>query len=734
MAKRRTQPAVEAPPPAFSLRLPQTLSVLVILAWLGLLARGYWHNLVLRPEILGGLWDMLCGALPQIVPALAARLPWLAALWMLAAGLGMLWVRGLRLSAGRAETLLVAAGLGFGTLSLILLGLGAARLYSPSILKAVFLISAGGALAGARWWWAWLPRPMAPLARPRERLGPWEGAALCLLALGLVFELCGNMTPEIFYDSLVYHLALPKLYLLKGRLAAIPYNIFSGTPQAVQLLYGLCLSLADEKLASLLHLSFGAAAAAAVYVVGRRLFSRAAGLLAALAFFLCPAVLYAGWGCGVDLAAAFLCASALAVLLRDLFPAEGEPAGSGGSWAGGLLLGFACGVKYNVLPLAVVLGAVYAWLSRQQGRPWRGSAVLAGSAAAAFAPWLVKDAALLGNPLYPYLRGLFGDPGWIADWPAFAADVGNRGLAETLFTVAGWRDLLLRPWTTSVGTWPLGDWPGPVFLIAVPWLLLLRPRRPVVKAVLAAAAGGYLAWALATRWVRYMLPVLPLLALCAALAVESGAWPRWLRRLGWLLILYGGLFDIQAAFGQGQWAGQWQCLLGQVSRADYLKTQRPTYPLPYYAAAEFINRELPPTAKVLVLGESRTYYIERDCVAATVFDRNPFWLAAQEARDGEDLLARVRALGITHVFLNAEQLLYRKDSPGILPRETARRPAFREFWARHLKPIFDDREGPGPNLHFLLVYAVVDRPNPAAAATPNPITDVVRALEPGRKD
>ncbi|MCX5797681.1 MAG: hypothetical protein NTY77_19500 [Elusimicrobia bacterium] len=720
MARRRAQLVVEAPPPAFTPLLPRSLTVLLILAWLAVLARGYWHNLVLRPAVLGGLWDMLGGALPQVAPALAARLPWLAALWLSAAALGMLWVKGLRLQAGRGETWLIAAGLGFGTLSLILLGLGAARLYSPPVLKAAFLAAACCALAGARRWWAWLPR-LEP--SPRERLGPWEGAALCLLALGLVFELCGTMTPEIFYDSLVYHLALPRLYLLKGRLAAVPYNIFSGTPLAVQLLYGLCLSLADEKLASLLHLSFGAAAAATVYAIGRRCFSRAAGLLAACAFFLCPAVLYAGWGCGVDLAAAFLCACALLVMLAD-----GAPS------AAGLLLGFACGVKYNVLPVAAVLVAVHAWQARRQGRPWRGAAVMAAAAAAAFSPWLVKDAVLFGNPLYPYLRGLFGDPGWIADWQAFVADVGNRGAAETLFTGAGLRGLLLQPWTTSVGVWPLGDWPGPVFLLAVPWLLLLRPRRPEAKAVLAAAAGGYLAWALATRWVRYMLPVLPLLALCAALAVESGAWPRWLRRLGWLLILYGGLFEIQAAFSQGQWSGQWDCLTGKVSRADYLKTQRPTYPLPYFAAAEFINRALPPDAKVLVLGESRTYYIERDCIAATVFDRNPFWAAAEQARDGEDLLAKVRALGVTHVFVSAEQLVLRKDSPGILPRETARRPAFREFWSRHLKPVFDDREGPGSNQHFLLVCEVVDRLDPAAAPAPDPVSDVLAMQEPARRD
>jgi hypothetical protein len=705
MSKRRAPSSVAVAPPPFAAFLPRPVTVVLILAWLGLLAWGYHQNLVLRPGMLAAAGGMLAQALPHIAPALAARLPWLAGLWLLAAAVGMLWVRGLKLSLGRAETLLVAAGLGFGTLALLLLGLGLAGLFSPGVLKAVFLVGIAAALAGAHWWWTRLPRGEPT---PRERLGPWEGALLCLLVLGLAFQLCGTMTPEIFYDSLVYHLALPKLYLLHGRVAVLPHNIFSGTPQSVQLLYGLCLSVSDEKLASLLHLSFGIAAAAAAYLIGRRLVSRAAGLLAAAAFFLCPAVLYAGWGCGVDLAAAFLCAAALAVMLAD-----GHPA------AAGLLLGFASGVKYNVLPLAAMLWLVYAGRALRQDRPWRGSLVMAACAAAAFAPWPAKNWALLGNPLYPYLRGIFGDPGWIADWTAFAADVGRPSL--------GW-GLLAQPWTTSVGTWPLGDWPGPVFLITVPWLVLLRPQRPGLKMVLAAAVGGYLAWTLSTRWVRYMLPMLPLLALCAALAVESGAWPRWLRRLGWLAFLYGGLFALQAAFGQGGWAGQWQAVTGQVSREEYLKTQRPTYPLPYYAAAEFINRALPKDAKVLVLGESRTYYIERDCVAATVFDRHPFWLAAAQARDGADLLARVRAMGATHVFLSAQQLIFRRDAAGILPRAAARRPAVREFWARHLKPLFEERQDSGPNPRWLAVYEVTERPNAPERPTADPVSAVLAAL------
>jgi hypothetical protein len=111
-----------------------------------------------------------------------------------------------------------------------------------------------------------------------------------------------------------------------------------------------------------------------------------------------------------------------------------------------------------------------------------------------------------------------------------------------------------------------------------------------------------------------------------------------------------------------------------------------------------------------------------------VFDRHPFWLAAAQARDGADLLARVRAMGATHVFLSAQQLIFRRDAAGILPRAAARRPAVREFWARHLKPLFEERQDSGPNPRWLAVYEVTERPNAPERPTADPVSAVLAAL------
>ncbi|MBI5242192.1 MAG: glycosyltransferase family 39 protein [Elusimicrobia bacterium] len=730
MKKRRGSQPSPQQAEASALRVSAPVISVLFVFWLILLGVFYRkQNVGFDPEVWGSFFSILPEAFSRFGAGLFARLAWLAAFWAVAMGLGSLLLRALRLDASGWEAGALAAGLGAGALSIGLFGLGLA-VFTPAVMKASFIAAAAVAALSAPWWLRGLPREKGPPAG--GALGGWPLAALGLLAVAALMCLLGAMAPEVFYDSLVYHLALPKLYLLRGSIVPTPHNIYSGLPLGVQTLYGLALAISDDRLAALLHASFGLWTAVAVYLIGRRHICAEAGAFAAFAFYLCPAALYASWNCGVDLASSFLCALSLLALLRGL---GAEEPGLTLRWAlvAGLLAGFAAGTKYNVLPVAAILVLIHAWGSRRLGRPLKDCAAMAGAAALTFSPWLIKNLLFFGNPLYPFLTGIFGGGALIADWKGFLEASGSRNLAQTLSTWAGWKGLLLQPWITSVGDWPLGDWPGPVFILLLPVAFFLRFKSDSERAVAAAAAGGYLAWTLASHLVRYMLPSFPFLALCAALVIRQGVLPRWVRRAAWAAALFAGAFNFQAAFSQGAGIGQWLFLEGRVSKTDYLMTQRVTYGLPYYSAAEFMNRELPRDARVLVLGESRAFYIERDVIAATVFDHNPFWLAVRESKTPEELLSKVRGLGITHIFLSARQLAYREHSPGIFPRDAARNPAYQVFWGKYLRTIFEDRVDSGENARWLSVYEVLEKPNRPSEAPLNPALVVLTYLEGQKK-
>ncbi|MBI2362563.1 MAG: glycosyltransferase family 39 protein, partial [Elusimicrobia bacterium] len=630
-------------------------------------------------------------------------------LWAGAAGIGGRLRRALSGPSGAGlESLAVDAGLGLGGLSLALLGLGWSGHFSPGTLRAAYalFVSAGVLLL--------VLQPREAGARPagaREPLGPWAGAALGVLLLCAALNLLASAAPEVFYDSLVYHLALPKLYLLRGAVVPTPENVYSGLPQGVQMLFGLALAVSGDRLASMLHALFGLAAAAALYACVGRLAGRRTGVLAALLFYLCPVVVYASWACGVDLASAFYVVAAVCVLCR--IPEAPAERALGTAAAAGLLAAWAAGTKFNTIPAAGALVLAHLWLERRAGRGLRGTLLMAGVAACAASPWFLKNLAFYGNPLYPFLHGRLGSlrP---ADWQGFIEAAGSRDLHAAFTTWRGFWDLASLPLRCSLGTWPLGDWPGPVLVALVPGAFALRWRwlsaeedPPAAWRVVAAMAlGGALAWALASNLVRYIVPSLPLLAATTAIALERGAWPRWLKGAAWAGALRGSLMALQCAYRQGWGIGQWEYLKGKVAREAYLQTQRVTYGLPYYGAAAWVNAHTPPGAKVLVLGESRGYYLERDFVAATVYDYNPFWTEAAQAEDEDDLRARLAARGVTHILLSARQLHFRSGSSAVLPRELAGSDMLDRFMRRWAERLWEDRVDAGTQPRWLTVYAL----------------------------
>ncbi len=640
------------------------------------------------------------------------------AVWFLFYVIGSEILRALRVPpVSRGERIALSTGIGAGTLSLLLLVLGLAHLWNPGFLSILFCL---GVIGGAARLYYRDPGPDDESLPAGERRGPFEWTAIALTLSAVVMGILATTTPEIFYDSLIYHLALPKLFLLRGAIVPTPENIYSGLPLGVQMIFGLGLALSDENLSALLHLAFGIGTAFSLWAWLRKWAADSTGILAVMIFMLTPIALYASWHCGVDLGSCFYVMTALMALSRAVQdPSEPEKSDVRPVWAiaTGLLVGFAMGTKFNVIPIGGAFVGVHWFLCRRAGRPYQETIWLWGVAAAVFLPWLIKNAFFYGNPLYPFL---FDKIGWAspAHWKAFLGAAGGRTYAETFANWDTTKHFIFHPWYMSTGSWPLGDWPGPAFISLTPWAFFVGwGLRKEVKevprswtALILLVIGGYGAWAGASKLVRYLLPVLPLIAAVTALAVDRSGYPNRLRRAGWALAIISVAFNFQAAFRQGWGIGQWEVLRGIQSRYQYLTEQRVTYGLPYYAAMEWIDKNLPLDAKVLFLGESRAFYCERDFVAASIYDYNPFWVAAETAKTPAALREWLRKEGITHIFQSARQMHFRHDSPAIMPRETVERSQFMEFWATYTDLLWEDRDDGGDNPRWLGVYSLRSKP------------------------
>jgi hypothetical protein len=672
--------------------------------------------------------DTILHLSPPIAGHLLKKIGLCAAFWFGAAGLGGVVRKSLIGSASRGlETALIDAALGFGSLSLALFAIGLSGSYSPAVLNGLFLVV------------MMLGVPLAIRAaradQPVQRK-PGRGAivlvAAALILLATLATILAVGAPETFYDALVYHLALPKLYLLRSAVVPTPENIYSGLPQGIQMIYGLALAVSGEDFAGLLHASFAFATTVGLWVSVGRIAGAQSGAMAAVLFQFCPIVLYASGMCGVDLAAAFYGLVAYSVAAGALGTARESARGR--SLIIGLLLGFALGVKVNAIPLAVMVALVHVMLEVQRDGGRHAAAWTIAALGLAAAPWPLKNLWFYGNPFYPFMHDRFGGlrPG---DWPAFLGAAGARDLGAVFSTWRGFFGFVSFPFQSSLGHRAVNDWLGPLIMplsviaLAVRW----GPREesdgaPVVWRWTGLIAAACVVWTwLTSSIVRFLVPALPVVAATIALAITRGNWPWNFKRTAWSFVMLGCLVGFEAVWREGRTFGRWHFVRGEVSEQRYLSIPGPSYGQPPYPAFAWINHNLPPGAKVLLLGEARGFQLDRDFIAPTVYDFNPFWETAAAALDADELRARLRAAGVTHILLNLGELHYRRGSSAVLPRDVAGSDLADSFVQRWLDQVWEDRLDSGPRQRWLVVYAM--RSVPRTDGSPrNPIRELLRQL------
>lgn len=128
-----------------------------------------------------------------------------------------------------------------------------------------------------------------------------------------IVNLIGALGPELAFDSLWYHLTLPKLYLENHSIFHISGGLlyYSEMPKSVEMLYVFALSLDSEILAKFIHYLFGILSLVAIYKLSRIFLPVKVSLLACVIFY---SNLVVGWESVtsyVDLGWAFFEISAL---------------------------------------------------------------------------------------------------------------------------------------------------------------------------------------------------------------------------------------------------------------------------------------------------------------------------------------------------------------------------------------------------------------------------------------
>lgn len=501
-------------------------------------------------------------------------------------GAGSLLLAPLRPSGDRALDALNRIGAGALAFALATFAAGWLGLLYAEVYVPVAVLSAGGGLlVGARL----LRGTRLPIGLP-----PWQLALAGLLGVYVVLAVLATCAPIASADALLYHAGLPELFEQRHRIVETPWVWHSYQPFAVELLITDGFLLGDSVQGAFVPLLLGLAALGAVVGAANRLGGRAAALLAGAILAASPLALWSATSTFVE--TGIVLAIALAGWNLVEFARRGDISSL---VLAGLFTGGAAGIKYQGAFAAAVLAAAGAVLLR---RRLGARAVLAFAvpAAAVALPWFVKNAVLTGNPVYPFLGGLNPEA--------------ERSAAE------GWQayghgespvDLLLLPvrLLADADEFDRGEFASPLYMLFAPLALLRREvRRPAAFVVLAAALVYLLAWFFGSQQVRYLAPLGPPLAVLAAVGVLGLAARGRAARLVTVTVVTGALASGLAV--SLVYAAQFvPVVTGRESETEFLREKSS-----YYEGIEWLNRNLPPDARV-ALGHLFLLHLDRPGVA-----------------------------------------------------------------------------------------------------------------------
>lgn len=509
----------------------------------------------------------------------------------------------------------------------------------------------------------WFVRKRASVEDSSRRfsfgIAPAARLAIGLALVPVLLSLIGAAAPSttLDWDSLAYHLAVPKIWNLDGQTSFISYIHHSNFPLSVDTLFMLGLKWGGEAGAKTFSVVLFVLAIMGVFGATREAYGEKAAVWAASAYATIPMAIWLSGTAYIDVAhGAF---GGLGLFLIAQYVQDSSKKSN--LILAGLMLGFSLGTKYTglqTLGVATIVALVF--LVRRPATAGRLSVpAFAGMVAIAVvvsAPWYVRNVVNTGNPVYPFFYSALGGKNW-SDYNAkiysneqqtfgagremapdyTAGKLEPARIGASILGLAYQPGRYTNPLPTQGGGLPMGA-VGPVIIGALlAWLASGRMRR--FEGYLVGCCLFSLAtWFVLSQQSRYMLTLAPPLCILAGGAIIRLSYGK----------IIAVLVPIQAAFALylnyivvAQ--PQLDVVAGKMSPADYRRATTG-----FAEAAEWINAH--PTKRVALYDEVFGYLLD-----VPYFWANPGHtteLGYESMNTGADLVENLRRLGIDRVYIN----------------------------------------------------------------------------------
>jgi hypothetical protein len=460
--------------------------------------------------------------------------------------------------------------------------------------------------------------------------------------------------PPSFYDSLVYHLGIPNLYLQHAGFVETPQFLFANA----SIYYEISLIpavFAGDLVPRLFHFFIGVIFLLAAADFAVEMFKIKKRHVLLLLFLAMPMSVFLLSTVKNDLLSAFFIFLGVRFLLKKRFNLSA------------LFWGFAIGIKYtNAIPLIIFLVIFFvkegggtpnpftvsqmpffrSFISKicrknkvSQGIkrfPLKKIVVFGLITTAVVLPILVKNYYFTKNPFFPFLNQYFNAEYWdTSRYELMKADVGKMFYSLI--------DAIKFPYTLSYGQLGFGGIVGAQFLIFLPFLLIVRERLKknwylLLFAVLTLYAGGCF-----TGSLRFLYIVFVFLSMYLAVIYESVSQ----KIVKYLFFIVISLNFITALASQEQMYRSYQLFFQRLDVEEYKAFIFPAYP-----GFAYVNRHAEPGSRVMLVGEARNYYLKRPYLVASSMDYSILKKYLEQSENAEAFLRTLRNDKIDYIIIN----------------------------------------------------------------------------------
>jgi len=438
------------------------------------------------------------------------------------------------------------------------------------------------------------------------RPGSFDWLLIVAIICAMGFDLAEGVAPPADADSLWYHFTIPRQFVEAGRIIFIPRAIDGAVPLLMQTTYVLPLALGGEQPMTLWTAYSGWGAAALLFLCCRRYLSTTWSLAVTVLFLTTPAVVYGAGSGQVEVRNAMF-----VIVAADAVARARETGQLRFALLAGFCAGFFVAAKYLGLLFAAACGLILLWHKSfiRLAATFSLGVLVAGS------QWYVWNWIHTGDPVFPLLFPFIGDNGQ-GIWDVRHHEriqqeffIGEKAVPVNPFWYFAYPFIAMFTRVQQIESGKTGLGPFLIlilpFSIAAAWQFRERVRASRLLSWALLAILFYTLWFFvgSSHRIRHLLPIYPLLLLCAFVA--SAYWSEATNNRGLLVVAVLFTLGLQLVGHSLFTISYAQRILTGQTQSEFLARN-----VVYGGVALWINQNLSVENKVFIAERQLIYLVD----------------------------------------------------------------------------------------------------------------------------